>query len=140
MLAIDLHRDQPSPDDAWDTPTWVGPETPFDASEPDTAPMLEIAMKIRPLQDHVIVKRAPEDEQTRGGLIIPDTAKEKPLTGTVIGVGNGKVLKHGKVRPPAIRAGDRVVFVKYAGAEVTLDGEEHLMLREDDILGVLEQD
>jgi chaperonin GroES len=139
MLAVDLHRGQPSPGDAWDTPTWVGAETPFDPSEPDTAPMQEIAMKIRPLQDHVIVKRAPEDEQTKGGIIIPDTAKEKPLTGTVIAVGSGKLLKDGKLRPPVVKAGDRVMFVKYTGAEVKLDGEEHLMLREDDILGVIEE-
>ncbi len=113
-------------------------EAPFETLQPDTAPMQQIAMKIRPLQDHVIVKRAPEDEQTKGGIIIPDTAKEKPLTGTVIEVGNGKLLKGGTVRPPVIRAGDRVMFVKYAGGEVALDGEEHLVLREDDILGVIE--
>jgi chaperonin GroES len=95
-------------------------------------------MKIRPLQDHVIVKRAPEDEQTKGGIIIPDTAKEKPLTGMVIGVGSGKLLKNGTVRPLVVKAGDRVMFVKYTGAEVRLDGEEYLMLREDDMLGVLE--
>jgi chaperonin GroES len=138
MLAVGLDRDPPSRGEAWEAPTWVGAETPFEPSEPDTARMQEIAMKIRPLQDHVIVKRAPEDEQTKGGIIIPDTAKEKPLTGMVIGVGNGKLLKNGKVRPPGIRAGDRVMFVKYAGAEVRLDGEEYLMLREDDMLGVVE--
>jgi chaperonin GroES len=121
------------------TLTSVEGEAPFGPSAPDTTRMREIAMQIRPLQDHVIVKRVPEDTQTKGGIIIPDTAKEKPLTGTVIAVGNGKLLKNGKVRPLPIQPGDRVMFIKYAGAEVTLDGEEHLMLREDDILGVIEE-
>jgi chaperonin GroES len=95
-------------------------------------------MKIRPLQDRLIIKRIPEEEKTKGGLIIPDTAKEKPLEGRVVAVGNGKVLKDGKVRPLGIKPGDRVLFVKYAGNEIKLDGEEHLILREEDILGVLE--
>jgi chaperonin GroES len=95
-------------------------------------------MKIRPLQDRVIVKRVAEEETTRGGIIIPDTAKEKPLEGTVLAVGNGKVLEDGKVRPLDIKAGDRVLFSKYAGTEVKLDGEEHLIMREEDILGVIE--
>jgi chaperonin GroES len=139
MIAVALDRDAPSPVEAWEAPTWVGTEASFEPSEPDTARMQEIPMKIRPLQDHVIVKRSPEDEHTKGGLIIPDTAKEKPLTGIVIAVGKGKLLKNGKVRPPVVKAGDRVVFVKYAGAEARLDGEEYLMLREDDMLGVLEE-
>jgi chaperonin GroES len=96
-------------------------------------------MKIRPLQDRIIVKRIAEEEKTKGGIIIPDTAKEKPLEGQVIAVGNGKVLEDGKVRPLDVKAGDRVLFNKYAGTEVKIDGEEHLILREDDILGVLEK-
>jgi chaperonin GroES len=101
--------------------------------------MKEIAMKIRPLQDRIIMKRIPEEEKTKGGIIIPDTAKEKPLEGLVVAVGNGKVLEDGKVRPLDIKPGDRVLFIKYAGTEVKIDGEEHLMLREADILGVIEK-
>ena len=82
-------------------------------------------MKIRPLQDRVIVKRVKEEEKTKGGIIIPDSAKEKPIEGEVIAVGNGKVQEDGKVRPLDIKAGDRVLFGKYAGTEVKLDGEEH---------------
>ncbi len=96
-------------------------------------------MKIRPLQDRIILKRIPEEEKTKGGIIIPDTAKEKPLEGRVVSVGNGKVLEDGKVRPLDIKPGDRVLFIKFAGNEVKIDGEEHLMLREDDILGVIEK-
>ena len=96
-------------------------------------------MKIRPLQDRIIVKRVQEEEKTKGGIIIPDTAKEKPLEGLVVAVGNGKVLEDGKVRPLDVKAGDRILFTKYAGTEVKIDGEEHLMLREDDILGVIEK-
>ncbi len=96
-------------------------------------------MKIRPLQDRIIMKRIPEEEKTKGGIIIPDTAKEKPVEGLVVAVGNGKVLEDGKVRPLDIKPGDRVLFNKYAGNEVKINGEEHLMLREDDILGVIEK-
>ncbi len=96
-------------------------------------------MKIRPLQDRVIVKRIEEEEKTKGGIIIPDTAKEKPMEGKVIAVGKGKVLEDGKVHPLDIKAGDRVLFGKYAGTEVKIDGEEHLIMREDDILGVIEK-
>ena len=96
-------------------------------------------MKIRPLQDRVIVKRVAEQEKSKGGIIIPDTAKEKPLEGVVVAVGEGKVLESGKVRRPDVRAGDRVLFVKYAGNEVMLDGVEHLMLRADDLLCVIEE-
>jgi len=96
-------------------------------------------MKIRPLQDRIIVKRVQEEEKTKGGIIIPDSAKEKPLEGQVIAVGNGKVMEDGKVRPLDVKAGDRVLFNKYSGSEVKIDGEEHLILREDDILGVLEK-
>jgi chaperonin GroES len=96
-------------------------------------------MKIRPLQDRVIVKRIEEEEKTKGGIIIPDTAKEKPMEGKVIAVGKGKVLEDGKVHPPDVKAGDRVLFGKYSGTEVKIDGEEHLIMREDDILGVIEK-
>ncbi len=96
-------------------------------------------MKIRPLQDRIIVKRVQEEERTKGGIIIPDSAKEKPLEGQVVAAGNGKVMEDGKVRPLDVKAGDRVLFNKYAGTEVKIDGEEHLILREDDILGVIEK-
>ena len=96
-------------------------------------------MKIRPLQDRVIVKRVEEEEKTKGGIIIPDTAKEKPMEGKVIAVGKGKLLEDGKIHPVDVKAGDRVLFAKYAGTEVKIDGEEHLIMREDDILGVIEK-
>ncbi len=96
-------------------------------------------MKIRPLQDRVILKRIEEAEKTKGGIIIPDTAKEKPMEGKIIAVGKGKVLEDGKIHPLDIKVGDRVLFGKYAGTEVTIDGEEHLIMREDDILGVIEK-
>jgi chaperonin GroES len=96
-------------------------------------------MKIRPLQDRVIVKRVEEEEKTKGGIIIPDTAKEKPMEGKVIAVGKGKVLDDGKIHPLDVKAGDRVLFGKYAGTEVKIDGEEHLIMREEDILGVIEK-
>ena len=95
-------------------------------------------MKIRPLQDRVIVKRVKEEEKTKGGLYIPDTAKEKPIEGTVVAVGNGKVAEDGTVRKLDVKEGDRILFGKYSGTEVKIEGEEHLILREDDILGVLE--
>jgi chaperonin GroES len=97
-----------------------------------------MATKIRPLQDRIIVKRVQEEEKTKGGIIIPDTAKEKPIEGKVIAAGNGKVLEDGKVRPLDVKAGDRILFSKYAGTEVKIDGEEHLIMREEDILGVIE--
>ncbi len=95
-------------------------------------------MKIRPLQDRLIVKRIAEEEKTKGGIIIPDTAKEKPQEGKVIAVGKGKLNEDGKVTPLDVKAGDRVLFGKYAGTEIKIDGEEHLIMREDDILGVIE--
>ena len=98
-----------------------------------------MAAKIRPLQDRVIVKRVKEEEKTKGGIIIPDTAKEKPVEGEVVAVGNGKVNDEGKLRPLDVKVGDRVLFGKYSGTEVKLDGEEHLILREDDIVGVIEK-
>jgi chaperonin GroES len=96
-------------------------------------------MNIRPLQDRVILKRVKEEEKTKGGIIIPDTAKEKPIEGEVIAVGNGKVLEDGKVRALDIKKGDRVLFGKYAGTEVKIENVEHLILREEDILGVIEK-
>jgi chaperonin GroES len=95
-------------------------------------------MKIRPLHDRVIVKRVEGENKTKGGLFIPDTAKEKPIEGKVVAAGNGKILEDGSVRKLEVKAGDRVLFGKYSGTEVKIDGEEHLILREDDILGVLE--
>jgi chaperonin GroES len=96
-------------------------------------------MKIRPLQDRIIVKRVQEEEKTKGGIIIPDTAKEKPIEGKVIAVGNGKVQEDGKVRPLDVKAGERILFSKYAGTEIKIEGEEHLIMREEDILGVIEK-
>lgn len=94
-------------------------------------------MTIRPLQDRILVKRVQEEEKTKGGLFIPETAKEKPIEGEVIAVGNGKVLENGSARPLDVKVGDRILFSKYGGTEVKLDGEEHLIMREDDILGVI---
>ncbi|MBP1683987.1 MAG: chaperonin Cpn10 [Deltaproteobacteria bacterium] len=95
-------------------------------------------MKIRPLQDRVIVQRIEEEEKTKGGIIIPDTAKEKPQEGKVIAVGKGKVSDEGKVMPLSVKAGDKILFGKYAGTEVKLEGKDYLIMREDDILGVVE--
>ena len=95
-------------------------------------------MKIRPLGDRIVVKRQAQEEKTKGGIIIPDTAKEKPIEGLVVAVGNGKVLEDGTVRKLDIKEGDKVLFGKYSGTDVKIDGEEHLILREDDILGVIE--
>ena len=96
-------------------------------------------MKIRPLHDRVVIKRIAEEEKTKGGIIIPDTAKEKPAEGEVIAVGNGKFDDEGKLRPLAVKKGDRILFGKYTGNEIKIDGVDHLILREDDILGVLEK-
>ncbi|MEI6226214.1 MAG: co-chaperone GroES [Deltaproteobacteria bacterium] len=96
-------------------------------------------MKIRPLQDRVIVKRVEEEEKTKGGIIIPDSAKEKPAEGKVIAVGKGKIGEDGKLQPLDVKPGDRILFSKYAGTEVKVDGEETLIMREDDILGVIEK-
>ncbi len=95
-------------------------------------------MKIRPLQDRVIVKRVDEEETTAGGIIIPDSAKEKPMEGEVVAVGNGKVLDNGTKVPLDVKEGNRILFGKYAGTEVKIDGVEHLIMREDDILGIIE--
>jgi chaperonin GroES len=96
-------------------------------------------MKIRPLQDRLVVKRVAEEERTKGGIIIPDSAKEKPVEGEVVAVGNGKVLEDGKVHPLDVKAGDRILFGKYSGTEIKLDGVEHLILREEEVLGIVEK-
>jgi chaperonin GroES len=96
-------------------------------------------MKIRPLQDRIIVKRIEEEEKTKGGIIIPDSAKEKPIEGQVIAVGPGKLNDSGTKVAPEVKAGDRVLFGKYSGTEVKIDGVEHLIMREDDILGIIEK-
>jgi chaperonin GroES len=95
-------------------------------------------MKIRPLQDRVIVQRVEEEQKTKGGIIIPDTAKEKPQEGKVVAVGKGKVNDDGKLIPLDVKVGDRILFGKYSGSEVKMEGEEYLIMREDDILGVIE--
>jgi chaperonin GroES len=97
----------------------------------------DIFMKIRPLHDRVIVKRTEEEEKTKGGIIIPDTAKEKPAEGKIVAVGEGRIKKDGTKIPLEVKAGDRVLFSKYGGTEVKIDGEEHLMMREDDILAII---
>ena len=95
-------------------------------------------MKIRPLQDRVIVKRLEEEEKTKGGIIIPDTAKEKPQEGKVTAVGKGKMNEDGKIISMDVKVGDRILFGKYSGSEIKIDGEEHLIMREEDILGIIE--
>ncbi len=94
-------------------------------------------MKFRPLHDRVIVKRVEEEDKTSGGIIIPDAAKEKPQQGKVLAVGKGKILENGKVSPLIVKKGDRVLFGKYAGTDIKIDGEEHLIMREDDILAII---
>ena len=94
-------------------------------------------MKLRPLHDRVIVKRVEEEEKTSGGIIIPDAAKEKPQQGKIIAVGKGKILENGKVSPLAVKKGDRILFGKYAGTDIEIEGEEHLIMREDDILAII---
>jgi chaperonin GroES len=95
-------------------------------------------MKFRPLHDRLLVKRVEAEQVSKGGIIIPDSAKEKPIEGTVIAVGNGKILDDGKVRPLEVKAGDKVLFGKYSGTEIKIEGEEHIILREDECLGVVE--
>ena len=94
-------------------------------------------MKIRPLHDRVLVKRSAEERKSPGGIVIPDNATEKPVMGKVIAVGNGKALDSGEFRPLDVKAGDRILFGKYSGTEVKLDGEEYVVMREDDIMAVL---
>ena len=96
-------------------------------------------MKVRPLQDRVLIRRVAEEEKTKGGIIIPDSAKEKPAEGEVIAVGNGKYDDKGTLRPLNVKKGDRFLFGKYSGNEIKIEGVDHLILREDDILGVLEK-
>ena len=95
-------------------------------------------MKLRPLHDRVIIKRLEEEERTAGGIIIPDTAKEKPQQGKVIAVGKGKMMENGQVSPMTVKEGDRVLFAKYAGSDIKIEGEEHLIMREDDILAIVQ--
>jgi chaperonin GroES len=97
-----------------------------------------IFMKVRPLHDRLIVKRLEEEEKTKGGIIIPDTAKEKPIEGKVIAAGEGRINKDGKKMAMEVKKGDRILFAKYAGTEVKMDGEEYLMMKEDDVLAVIE--
>ena len=96
-------------------------------------------MKIRPLQDRIIVKRIEEEEKSKGGIIIPDTAKEKPQEGKVVAVGKGKVNDDGKIMPLDVKVNDRILFGKYSGSEINIDGAEHLIMREDDVLCVIEK-
>ena len=95
-------------------------------------------MKIRPLHDRVVVRRIEDEHKTPGGIVIPDTAAEKPMQGEVIAVGNGKILENGEVRALDVKVGDKVLFGKYSGTEVKVEGEEVLVMREDDIMGVIE--
>jgi chaperonin GroES len=95
-------------------------------------------MKIRPLQDRVILKRVAEEEKTKGGIIIPETAKEKPQEGLIVAVGKGKIDEDGKLIPLDVKVNDRVLFAKYSGSEINIDGQEHLIMREEDILGIVE--
>jgi chaperonin GroES len=96
-------------------------------------------MNIRPLHDRLLVKRVAEEEKSKGGIIIPDTAKEKPIEGKVVAVGNGKILEDGSQRPLEVKKGDRILFGKYSGTEIKIEGEEHLILREDEVLAIIEK-
>jgi chaperonin GroES len=95
-------------------------------------------MKIKPLQDRILVQRVEEEKQTKGGIIIPDTAKEKPIEGKVVAVGGGRVGDDGKKIPLEVKKGDRILFGKYGGTEVKIEGEEYLIMREDDVLGIIQ--
>jgi chaperonin GroES len=95
-------------------------------------------MKVKPLQDRLVVKRIEEEEKTKGGIIIPDAAKEKPQEGRVIAVGDGKMLDSGQKAPLTVKVGDKILFGKYSGTEIKIDGDEHLILREDDVLAIIE--
>jgi chaperonin GroES len=94
-------------------------------------------MKVKPLQDRILVKRIEEEEKTKGGIIIPDAAKEKPQEGKVIAVGDGKTLENGTKIKLSVKVGDKILFGKYSGTEIKIDGDEHLILREDDVFGIL---
>jgi chaperonin GroES len=95
-------------------------------------------MKIRPLHDRILVTRLQEEEKSKGGIIIPDSAKEKPAEGKVVSAGNGKILENGEIKPLDVKEGDRILFGKYSGTEVKVGGEEYLIMREDDVLGIIE--
>ena len=95
-------------------------------------------MKFRPLHDRLLVKRVEAEQKSKGGIIIPDSAKEKPIEGNVVAVGNGKVLEDGKVRKLEVKPGDKVLFGKYSGTEIKIEGDEHIILREEEVLGVIE--
>ncbi|MCX5866139.1 MAG: co-chaperone GroES [Proteobacteria bacterium] len=96
-------------------------------------------MKIRPLRDKILVKRLAEEEKSKGGIIIPDTAKEKPMEGLVVAVGSGKLNDEGKVIPMVVKVGDRILFAKYSGTEVKIEGDDHLVITEEEILGIIEK-
>ena len=117
-------------------PNFVSTRRPVLPSQPSV--FIETPMKIRPLHDRILVKRLEGDTKTSGGLIIPDSAKEKPIQAKVIAVGAGKHDKDGKIIPLEVKAGDKVLFSKYSGTEVKIDGDEHLILREEDLLAVLD--
>jgi chaperonin GroES len=95
-------------------------------------------MKVKPLQDRLVVKRIEEEEKTKGGIIIPDAAKEKPQEGRVVAIGDGKVLESGQKSPLTVKVGDKILFGKYSGTEIKIDGDEHLIMREDDVLAIIE--
>jgi chaperonin GroES len=95
-------------------------------------------MKVQPLHDRILVKRIDEEQKTKGGIIIPDTAKEKPQEGKVVAVGKGRVLDDGKLQEIAVKKGDKILFSKYSGTEIKLEGDEHIIIREDDVLAILE--
>jgi chaperonin GroES len=95
-------------------------------------------MKVKPLQDRILIKRIEEEERTKGGIIIPDAAKEKPQEGKVVAIGDGKTLESGQKAPLTVKPGDKILFGKYSGTEIKVDGEEHLILREDDVLAIVE--
>jgi chaperonin GroES len=95
-------------------------------------------MKVQPLHDRILVKRIDEEQKTKGGIIIPDTAKEKPQEGKVVAVGKGRVLEDGKVQELAVKKGDKILFSKYAGTDIKVDGDDHIIIREDDVLAILE--
>ncbi len=97
-------------------------------------------MNFRPLHDRVVVRRIQQDDKTKGGIIIPDTAKEKPQEGKVVAVGKGKVNDDGKITPLDVKVNDRILFGKYSGSEINIDGDEHVIMREDDVLGVIEKE
>jgi chaperonin GroES len=117
-----------------------GPENPdkFTPTHPRWDFAKERTMKLKPLYDRILIKRVEEETKTAGGLFIPDTAKEKPMQGVVVAVGNGKLQEDGSVRKLEVKSGDKILFSKYSGNEIKIDGTEHLILKEDDVLAVLE--